>query len=84
MSGADVQNLAKVFSRIASVIVNGAIVANSTDHGIVAQHLVAIRAGSTNVPLTEGPANDVAEPNDPDPGVLIGPKFRALEVLPPA
>jgi hypothetical protein len=84
LSGADVQNLEKVFSRIASVIVNGAVVANSTDHGIVAQHLVAIRTGTTNVPLTEGPANDVAVADDPDPGVLIGPKFRALEVTPTA
>jgi hypothetical protein len=84
LTGDPVQNLDKVFSRIASVIVGGAAIANSTDHGIVAEHLVAIRIGGINVPLTEGPSNDVAQPNDPDPGVLIAPKFRALEVLPPA
>jgi len=81
LSGTDVQNVSDVFSQIASVIVNGAVVANSTDHGIVAQHVVAVRTGVTNVPLTEGPVNDVAQANDPDPGVLIGPKFRALEVV---
>ena len=49
------------FSKIASVIIKGAIqkTADSTEHfGIVAQHIVTVKIGGTAIALTTGPRND--------------------------
>jgi hypothetical protein len=49
---------AKVISKIASVVIRGSVDATDERYGIVAQHVVSVKAGPSNVSLTPGPGND--------------------------
>jgi len=78
-----------LISRIASVIIRGAIVPNSDPYGIVAQHVVSVKVGAPAVPLAglqgafAGPGNNLlstAPEFDRSVEIAPGTNFRAAEV----
>ena len=83
-SGPDVRDSARVISRIASIILKGAIVVNTDTFGIIAQHLVSVKLGAAGTPLaglTKGAGNDTAlGPIDLSDEIGAGTKFRAVEI----
>jgi hypothetical protein len=54
LSGTGVTNLPNDFSRIASLVVGGAVRNTSIPHGVVAQQVAAITIGGQPIPLTGG------------------------------
>ena len=80
ISGTGTIDRVDLVSRISSVIIAGTAAGSGVmgeSFGIVAQHLVSVRANSADVALTPGASNDLA------PGLVIdgSANFHALEVL---
>jgi hypothetical protein len=80
IAGSGVTDVANVYSQIANIVVSGVIKNGATSAGIIAQHVVAVSANGTSVPLHPFPGSD----GDRSVELAAGTKIRVFELPIPA